>query len=57
MRRPFIVIATVGAMLSWCLACYDPKSPNLPPCPDGGDGYTSPSGCFTQTFDGGRDAR
>lgn len=43
------------------IACYDPKSPQLPPCPEGGVGYTDPAGCFEQIradiLDGGRDAR
>lgn len=57
MRRTLVFVAVVGAMLSWCFACYDVNSPNLPPCPDGGLGYTDPSGCFGRTLDGGRDAR
>lgn len=48
-----------GVWLAW--GCYDVNSPNLPPCPDGGNGYTDPSGCFERIrrdiLDGGRDAR
>lgn len=56
MKRHFIFVAVVGAMLSWCFACYDVNSPHLPPCPDGGGGYTDPAGCFERTHDGGPDA-
>lgn len=48
-----------GGTLIW--GCYDAKSPNLPPCPDGGAGYTDPAGCFERIrhdlLDGGHDAR
>lgn len=47
----FVVIAALS------FGCYDANSPHLPPCPEGGVGYTDPLGCFSQTFDGGRDAR
>lgn len=45
-------------ILALSLGCYDANSPHLPPCPDGGSGYTDPLGCFAQRVtDGGPDAR
>lgn len=54
----YVTLAFVlcGGALVW--GCYDANSPHLPPCPDGGSGYTDPLGCFAQRVtDGGPDAR
>ena len=52
-----LVPAYVAGLVLTLVSCYDANSPHLPPCPDAGEGYTSPAGCFGHTVDGGRDAR
>lgn len=60
-RSLFIVLALFGVLLSGLMllvSCYDANSPHLPPCPEGGVGYTDPAGCFEHRLhDGGYDAR